>query len=58
MYSNPPLYGARIVEMVLNNPELKKEWLREVKVMADRIISMRKKLVQHLKVLSNTKIIK
>jgi aspartate aminotransferase len=54
MYSNPPLYGARIVEIVLNNPELKKEWLREVKVMANRIISMRKKLVQHLKVLTVT----
>jgi aspartate aminotransferase len=49
MYSNPPIYGARIVEIVLNNPELKKEWLREVKGMADRIISMRRKLVQHLK---------
>jgi aspartate aminotransferase len=50
MYSNPPLYGARIVEIILNDPQLKKEWLYEVKGMADRIIAMRRKLVQHLKV--------
>lgn len=49
MYSNPPIYGARIVDLVLNNPELKKEWLSEVNGMASRIISMRQKLVKHLK---------
>lgn len=26
MYSNPPSHGARIVNYVLNNPELYKEW--------------------------------
>ncbi|RUP33331.1 aspartate aminotransferase [Jimgerdemannia flammicorona] len=48
MYSNPPLTGARIVSEVLNTPALKDEWLREVKVMADRIITMRDKLRGHL----------
>jgi len=31
MYSNPPLSGARIVDVVLNTPELNSLWLREVK---------------------------
>ncbi|KAI8967603.1 aspartate aminotransferase [Mycotypha africana] len=48
MYSNPPIHGAHIVSTVLNTPELKQEWLGEVKHMADRIISMRTKLRNHL----------
>ncbi|XP_060801829.1 aspartate aminotransferase, mitochondrial [Amyelois transitella] len=44
MYSNPPLYGARLVTEILSNPQLKKQWLGDVKLMADRIISMRKQL--------------
>lgn len=41
MYSNPPIHGARLVSTVLNTSELKEEWLGEVKLMADRIITMR-----------------
>jgi aspartate aminotransferase len=48
MYSNPPIHGAHIVSTVLNSPELKKEWLGEVKMMADRIIDMRHQLRNHL----------
>ncbi|KAJ3280994.1 aspartate transaminase aat1 [Borealophlyctis nickersoniae] len=48
MYSSPPFSGARIVQEVLSNPELKQEWLGEVKFMADRIIDMRSKLRGHL----------
>ncbi|EJT52984.1 aspartate aminotransferase, precursor [Trichosporon asahii var. asahii CBS 2479] len=42
MYSNPP------VHTILSNPELKAEWLGEVKGMADRIIDMREKLYNKL----------
>lgn len=49
MYSNPPVNGARIASMILNTPDLRKEWLTEVKGMADRIISMRTQLVSNLK---------
>ncbi|XP_034975873.2 aspartate aminotransferase, mitochondrial [Zootoca vivipara] len=49
MYSNPPLNGARIASTILNNPGLRKEWLVEVKGMADRIIGMRTQLVANLK---------
>ncbi|CAG8827080.1 443_t:CDS:2 [Gigaspora margarita] len=48
MYSNPPMNGARIVSYVLSDSELHKEWLGEVKIMADRIKLMRKKLKHHL----------
>lgn len=49
MYSNPPLNGARIASEILGDPELKKEWLVDVKGMADRIIGVRSKLQEHLK---------
>jgi aspartate aminotransferase len=49
MYSNPPVYGARLVSLILNDAELSKLWEQEVKSMADRIISMRQKLVSALK---------
>ncbi|TPX34456.1 aspartate transaminase [Synchytrium microbalum] len=48
IYSNPPLAGARIVKEVLGRPELRTEWYKEVKMMADRIISMRAALKKGL----------
>jgi aspartate aminotransferase len=48
MYSNPPIYGARIVSTILSDTELTALWRKEVKLMADRIISMRTKLVEGL----------
>ncbi|KAB0797756.1 hypothetical protein PPYR_08749 [Photinus pyralis] len=49
MYSNPPLHGARLVTEVLSDQALRKQWLGEVKGMADRIISVRTKLRDNLK---------
>ncbi|RUS86111.1 hypothetical protein EGW08_006131 [Elysia chlorotica] len=49
MYSNPPIHGARIAAKILNTPALNKQWLGEVKGMADRIISMRTRLQDGLK---------
>ncbi|XP_016406088.1 aspartate aminotransferase, mitochondrial-like [Sinocyclocheilus rhinocerous] len=49
IYSNPPMNGARIASTILDTPELYKEWLVEVKDMADRIIKMREMLVSNLK---------
>lgn len=48
MYSNPPLHGSRIVATILGNPELHAIWLKDVKGMADRIITMRQKLKDNL----------
>ncbi|KAL0273888.1 UNVERIFIED_CONTAM: hypothetical protein PYX00_006461 [Menopon gallinae] len=49
MYSNPPIHGARIVTEILGDAELKNEWLKDVKLMADRIIGMRTQLRDNLK---------
>lgn len=32
MYSNPPLHGALLVSTILEDPELKSLWYKEVKV--------------------------
>jgi aspartate aminotransferase len=53
MYSSPPNYGARLVSTIWNDPELRSLWHKEVKVMADRIITMRSKLVENLKKLGS-----
>lgn len=49
LYSNPPVHGARIASRVLTQPDLRAIWLKEVKGMADRIITMRQQLVDNLK---------
>jgi aspartate aminotransferase len=48
-YSNPPITGARIVSTILGDQALTAKWRVEVKLMADRIISMRQKIVDGLK---------
>lgn len=48
MYSNPPIHGARLVAEVLGDKELTKLWYSEVKLMADRIITMRHSMVKEL----------
>jgi hypothetical protein len=53
LYSNPPIHGARIAAEILNNPELNKQWLGEVKGMADRIIRMRALLKENLEKLGS-----
>ncbi|RQM04995.1 hypothetical protein DH86_00003733 [Scytalidium sp. 3C] len=48
LYSNPPVHGARIAAEILNDEALNKQWLGEVKGMADRIITMRALLKKNL----------
>jgi aspartate aminotransferase len=48
LYSNPPRHGALIAAKVLTTPDLRSLWLKEVKTMADRIITMRQTLVSNL----------
>lgn len=48
MYSNPPAFGARIVSTVLNDSELRAEWMESIKTMSSRIISMRQALFDQL----------
>ncbi|XP_065221219.1 aspartate aminotransferase, mitochondrial-like [Planococcus citri] len=48
LYSSPPIHGVRLVTKILSDPELKAQWLCEVKGMAERIISMRALLKEQL----------
>eukprot|EP00468_Gymnochlora_sp_CCMP2014_P008536 CAMPEP_0167747156 /NCGR_PEP_ID=MMETSP0110_2-20121227/4124_1 /TAXON_ID=629695 /ORGANISM="Gymnochlora sp., Strain CCMP2014" /LENGTH=405 /DNA_ID=CAMNT_0007632025 /DNA_START=82 /DNA_END=1299 /DNA_ORIENTATION=- len=48
MYSNPPIQGANIINTILDDPALKQQWFDDVKLMADRIISMRQGLTDAL----------
>ncbi len=47
-YSNPPIYGAKIVATVLSNPELHRMWEDELTGMRIRIHEMRHKLADEL----------
>jgi aspartate aminotransferase len=53
LYSNPPVHGARIASEILNDSSLNKQWLGEVKGMADRIITMRALLKENLEKLGS-----
>jgi aromatic-amino-acid transaminase len=48
-YSNPPTHGGVVVTAVLNSPELRKQWEEELAQMRNRILDMRKGLVEKLK---------
>lgn len=48
MYSNPPAFGGRIVSKILNDNELRQEWMDCIQIMSSRIIRMRKILLDHL----------
>jgi len=48
MYSNPPAHGCRIVDTVMKTPAMYQEWRDCIKIMADRIIAMRKGLRERL----------
>ncbi len=49
-YSSPPKHGALVVSAVLNDPQLRNQWLAEVEAMRLRIIDMRQQLVAALNV--------
>ena len=48
-YSNPPIHGGTVVAMVLDTPELRDLWEKELGEMRVRIKAMRQKLVDGLK---------
>lgn len=48
MYSSPPGNGARVVELILNTPELYEQWGKDVDVMALRLKDMRALLFDKL----------
>ena len=48
-YSNPPAHGAAIVTTVLTDAALRRDWVKEVQAMCDRINAMRGLFVQTLR---------
>jgi len=48
-YSNPPTHGGAVVAAVLNNPQLRTLWEKELGEMRVRIKAMRQRLVDGLK---------
>lgn len=49
-YSNPPAHGGSIVSSILGNPELRARWVEELAGMRNRILQMRQRFVEELKV--------
>lgn len=47
-YSNPPSFGARIVERVLSDPEKFAAWEKELAFMRNRILKMRQALADEM----------
>lgn len=54
MYSSPPKHGSSIVRTVLSDSELTSQYYKECSHMAERILSMRSKLVDALKEAGST----
>jgi len=52
-YSFPPDHGARLVTMVLNDPDLRADWQAELDEMRGQIIGLRAALVQELRARAN-----
>ena len=48
MYSSPPLHGARVATLLLEDSVLHAEWCEELALMSDRIAEMRRQLVSAL----------
>ncbi|MCR4510402.1 aspartate/tyrosine/aromatic aminotransferase [Pseudomonas sp. 32.2.56] len=51
-YSNPPTHGATVVASVLNSPELRALWEKELAGMRERIRGMRMAMVEQLAALN------
>ncbi|EPY35857.1 aspartate aminotransferase, mitochondrial [Angomonas deanei] len=54
-YSNPPIFGARVVDTILRDQTLQEEWKKELKMMSDRLSSIRLSLVKELEALGCTR---
>ncbi|WP_239468416.1 amino acid aminotransferase [Microvirga arvi] len=52
-YSSSPMMGGLLVATVLGNDDLRTQWTREVETMRDRMASMRKRLAEEIRAVSN-----
>lgn len=54
LYSNPPIHGARIIDIILGDKELEQNWHHELRVMSGRMQDMRKGLHKNLMDMGST----
>lgn len=54
MWSNPPIHGARIVDIVLSDPKLTQMWHDDLTMMSQRMTAMRQGIVQNLAAAGST----
>jgi len=54
LYSSPPKHGSSIVRTILSDPQLTEQYYSECASMAERIKSMRTRLVERLKIVGST----
>ena len=47
-YSSPPIHGARLAGMILDDKEMRQQWLDELVMVTDRITAMRVLLKENL----------
>ena len=53
IYSMPPAHGAAIVAHILNDAILRKQWQKELENMRNRVLSLRKELVNSFRLQTN-----
>lgn len=49
LYSNPPIHGARIVDIILGDKDLTNMWHEDLKLMSGRMMQMRQGLHKNMK---------
>ncbi|XP_057742058.1 aspartate aminotransferase, mitochondrial-like isoform X1 [Arachis stenosperma] len=54
MYSSPPIHGILLVTMILSDPNMKEQWKKDMKIMANRIRAMRTTLRRNLEDLDSS----
>ena len=53
-FSFPPDHGAKVVEIILNDPELRADWQAELEEMRLRMLDLRKSLAEALRKATNS----
>ena len=53
-FSFPPDHGARLVTMILNNPDLRAEWVAELEEVREGLLVLRKQLAEELQKATNS----
>jgi aromatic-amino-acid transaminase len=53
-FSFPPDHGAKVVSMILGDPELKADWMAELEAMRLRMLDLRKDLAESLRRTTNS----